>query len=240
MADINNIIYDMDVTIGGPRVDLKVEQFDVIIRQKGYRVTWEQSMYCSCYTPETGQPNYMCPVCHGLGFIYFNPIQTRMVVASISGYKDYERLGLNDMGYAYLTPQSKDKVGFRDRLTFIDFTTNFTQVVSRQAVGTPDTLRYPVTNIILVKMLDTTFYVDVDFMVDPDNPRQIHWINNTVEPGQYYSILYTTKPVYIVTNIEHELRGTYVVSDAHGGERFIELPKKFQIKREDFLHESTR
>jgi len=238
--DMTNIIFETEnIHAGGPRVDLKPEQFDLLIHQKGYRVTWEQAMFCSCYST-SGQPNYECDTCHGLGYVYFNPVETRIAVASIAGNKQQDRIGLNDVGYAYATTKTSDLVGFRDRFTFTDFTTRFSEVVERQPVGIPDILRYPVTSINCVRQLDMIFTIEEDFIVDPNSPRQLLWLTESIVPGDNYSILYITKPVYIVINIEHEIRGSWVVSHALGGEKFVALPKKYQLKREDFLHESTR
>jgi len=238
--DLTDVIFDTpNIHMGGPRVDLKPEQFDLLLQQKGYRVTWEQAMFCSCYS-RSGQPNYECETCHGLGYVYFNPTETRIAVASIAGNKQQDRIGLNDVGYAYATTKTTDLIGFRDRFTFTDFTTRFSEVIERQPLGISDTLRYPVTSINCVRQLDSTYSLGVDFIVDPDNPRKLKWLTEEVTPGDYYSILYITKPVYIVINIEHEIRGSWVVYHALGGERFVTLPKKYQLKREDFLHEPTR
>lgn len=110
------------------RPDFKPELFDSAIRQKGYKMVWEQSMLCSCYDLDSGQPDFRCTHCRGKGYVYFDPQEIRAVVTSLNGHKEQERIGLMDFGTAYLTPSSVDDVGFRDRFTFIDFTIKYTEL----------------------------------------------------------------------------------------------------------------
>lgn len=216
-----------------PRADFKPEAFDTLIKQKGYKVTWQQGMFCSCYDSRSGQPDYNCPTCKGKGYIYFGDTVTRALVTSINGHKEQEHIGLQDLGSAYLTPLSTDEVGFRDRFIFEDFTMKYSQLVKR-GQGNEDDLRYPAIEIIAVRKLDSEFKWGVDFELSADGKRII-WLNSPLYESDSYSVLYTTKPVYIAINPIHELRGTYTMAKNGGLEGFVKLPKQFQIKREDFI-----
>jgi hypothetical protein len=214
-----------------PRADFKPEQFDILVQQKGYKAIWEKGMFCPCYALESGQPDYSCSECGGKGYVYFDPQEIRVLVTSISGRKEQEHIGLNELGTAYMTPTSKDQVGFRDRFTFPDFRMKFSQLVTN--VGTTDTMRYNVKEMIAVRSKTTVFKVGVDYRIVGD--RGLEWIYPAVSEGQQYSVLYMTTPVYIAINPIHELRGTYTMYKERGNEVFVELPKQFQIKREDFI-----
>ena len=218
----------------GTRVDLKPELFDTAIIQKGMKVIWEQTMFCSCYSQRSGQPGYNCPACKGNGYVYFGRVLTKALITGISGRKDQDRIGLNELGTAYLTTLTSDNVGFRDRFTFLDFTMKYSQVLTRGNVGENDDLAYEARSIISVRMLNTVYVPDVDYTLSEDH-MQIIWINNPIPTGKNYSILYNTPPVYIATNPVHELRGTYSMWKHGGAEVFTPLPKQFQIKRVDFL-----
>ena len=215
-----------------PRADFKGEQFDTLIQQKGYRLLWQQGMFCSCYVPESGQPDYTCLTCKGKGYIYFGDTETRALVTSINGRKEQEHIGLQDLGSAYLTPLSTDNVGFRDRFVFLDFTMKYSQVITHE--GEIDDLRYPAMDIIAVRRLDDVIRRGVDFHLSKDN-KSIEWITDILEIGDKYSILYTTRPVYIAINPIHELRGSYTMLKGGGLEKFVKLPNQYQIKREDFI-----
>ena len=94
-----------------PRVDLRPELFDTAIQQQGYRMIWEQAMYCSCYDRTSGQPDMVCGSCYGKGYKYINPQEIRALATSISANKDLDRVGLNEMGTAYLTAPSTCNIG---------------------------------------------------------------------------------------------------------------------------------
>lgn len=216
------------------RADFKAETFDIIIRQKGFRIKWEQGMFCSCISNDTGQPDYNCPICKGKGYVYFDPTETKVIVTSISGRKDQERIGINEQGTAYMTPLSTDFVGFRDRITFLDFQVKFSEVITRSDTDL-DELSYNAFSTIALRNLGTTYKRGVDFDITKSGSH-IQWIKeDLISPGTRYSILYMINPVYIAINPIHELRGTYSMLKGGGEEYFIQLPSQYQIKREDFL-----
>lgn len=235
MANPGDIIFDRDLTIGGPRATLKPEKFDKLLEDNGYRVIWEQGMFCSCIKTFSGQPDYLCPACQGKGYIYINATQTRMFFSSVGGTKHQERIGLNDTGYAYVTPMTKDMVGHRDRITFLDFTAKYSQVLLKEDHVTPITLSYPVKSMLAMRVLNQVYTEGVDFNIDPDDRTKLVWLTESVPISSHFSLLYTVAPVYIVVGIEHEIRGTYTVEGGRGGEIIRELPKRFQVKREDAL-----
>jgi hypothetical protein len=219
----------------GARADFKPQLFDTLIEQKGYRMKWEQGMFCSCLREDSGQPSYGCPACKGEGYIYFEPTDIRAVVTSINGNKQQDRPGLDDMGSAYLTPSSRHNVGFRDRFTFMDFTAKFSEIIKRSDNGVPDRLRYPAKEIISVRKLDKIFSRGTHFDVSEDGTELLWKPSYEISTGDRYSVLYNINPVYIAIGPIHEIRGTYTMAKAGGLEAFVQLPKQFMIKREDFL-----
>ncbi|AYP68582.1 hypothetical protein EalM132_00070 [Exiguobacterium phage vB_EalM-132] len=218
-----------------PRADFKPEAFDTLVLQKGYRVLWEQGTFCSCYQ-ESGQPDYNCPVCSGKGYIYVNPTEIRVLVTSINGHKEQNKLGLHEAGSAYLTPTSKDNVGYRDRFLFMDFTMKYSEVLERGA-GDTDRLRYEAIDVIYSHKLGEPLLRGVHYELVNRN-RAIQWKPDApIYEGEKYGILYNTRPVYIAINPVHELRGTYTKYKGRGEELFVKLPNQYQIKREDFIEQ---
>jgi len=214
-----------------PRVDLRPELFDTAIQQQGYRMIWEQAMYCSCYDRTSGQPDMVCGSCYGKGYKYINPQEIRALATSISANKDLDRVGLNEMGTAYLTAPSTCNIGYRDRFTIVDFTTRFSEIL--EYTGN-DRLRYPATEIVAVYQLNQEYRRGVHFNLSEDK-MYLEWITKDLELDTRYSVLYDLTPVYIAMGPIHDLRGTYTLKGMKGMEGFMQLPKQFQIKREDFL-----
>lgn len=227
-----------------PRADFRPELFDSAILQKGLKVVWEQGMLCSCHDAISGQPNYNCPVCHDKGYVYFSPKKTRVLVTGLKAPRNQDHIGLEDMGVAYITPLSEDLMGFRDRITFPDFTIKYSETIMKIDPSTVDgqyvldveTSRYEIIDVVCLRVLDQVYVRTQDFDISEDHKHFI-WKNDKIPYGTRFSILYTTHPSYILINPIHELRGTYVVSGTKSAsqDRFIMLPKQYQIKREDFI-----
>lgn len=232
--DVTRAINTLYESAMAARADIKPELFDLAIRQKGYRIRWEQGMYCSCADRQSGQPNYVCPACKNKGFVYFNPTEIRALVTSISGTKDQNnRVGLDELGTAYLTPESRDKIGYRDRFTFLDFTIKFSEVI-RGKNTLKHELRYPAKKVLSVRILNEEYQQGIHYNLSDDG-WYIIWEEMPAYGDLTYSILYTTNPVYIAIGPIHELRGTYTLRQGQGREVFLQLPDQYQIKREDFL-----
>lgn len=222
-----------------PRADLRADTFDVAIEQKGYRVIWEQALFCPCMSIESGQPDYECSSCHGKGYRYIRPTSIRALVTSINGRKDQHRIGLDEVGGAYLTPPSQSNVGFRDRFTFQDFTTKFSEVLTRGEIGTSERLRYNCLTVVALFSMQGELHMGVDYAISEDNLHVKFLKEDLMYEGDRYSILYNIRPVYVALNPIHDLRGTYTTHKAKGMEKFVQLPKQFQIRREDFVDDAT-
>ncbi|WIT25812.1 hypothetical protein [Bacillus phage SPO1L1] len=221
----------------GVRVDFRVEEFDRLIQQKGYKVMWEQAMYCTCYYNSeidqfSGQPDYHCPHCQGEGFTYLDPVEIRVVATSISDSVDQSKIGLNELGTAYITPTRDTIVGLRDRFTFVDFTIRYSQIIILSGNKT-DKLKYAPTKLLAVRTPEgNIFKPGVDCKLTSEG---VEWVNSPGHEGQVVSVLYQGLPRYIALGPIHELRGTYLMSKNKGMETFARLPQQFQIKREDML-----
>jgi hypothetical protein len=214
------------------RIDLKPEEFDRAIYQKGAKIIWQKSMFCSCVDETTGQPDYNCPACKGKAYIFFDPKEIRAVVTGLSGDKDQIPIGLLDVGSAYMTTRASDLVGFRDRLTFVDFLTPHSQVITFTDDPEGEELRYECEQVVSVRILSSEIPVD-QYSISADKKR-ILFNPGYLSMGEKFSILYQIKPVYIVVDVPHELRGTYV-KFGQPQETWVNLPKQFRIKREDLM-----
>lgn len=235
-VDANSITGAIQVasdSLMAARADLDAPLFDKAIEQKGYRMIWEQGMFCSCLSLDSGQPDYVCTACDGKGYIWITPQEVRALVTSISGNKDQGKIGLDEIGTAYLTPPSKYKMGYRDRFTFLDFTIKFSEVI-RGSNTLKHKLRYPAIGILSVHILGEQYFEGVHFDKSEDG-WYIIWREMPIYGDLDYGILYTTNPVYIAIGPTHELRGTYTLKKGKGSELFVKLPDQYMIKREDFL-----
>lgn len=87
---------------------LHVEKFEQMIARRGRKVRWREAVICSCWNLTSGQPAYQCPACHGLGYIYENPIEDVVLLMSVTHSKGYEEMaGMFEIGDAIMTVPKK-------------------------------------------------------------------------------------------------------------------------------------
>lgn len=217
------------------RVDFYTDEFDRAVHQKGARVIWEKSMLCSCIDPQSGQADFTCPSCKGKAFIYFDPKEIRALVYGVDNRNDNQPVGLLDVGTSLLTTRSSDLVSFRDRLTFVDYRTAYSQVLTYSDEDEVEgvLLKYQADAIISVKNLSYEIPSD-KYKISPDDSQRIIFEPGTLMNGDRFSILIRTRPVYIVIDMPHELRGTFVKFGKPTEEWNI-LPRQLMIKREDLM-----
>jgi len=157
-------------------------------------------------------------------------------VSSVSGNKEQDRIGLQELGSAYATFSAEDDVGYRDRITFADSTIRYTEVIFKSEQGKNDKLNFKAINIMALKTIDATYNQGEHFTLSDDG-LEIVWDPSFtgINAGEMYSVLYNMHPAYIALNPIHEIRGTYTMYHTLGQEVYKPLPKQFMIKREDFV-----
>ena len=230
---------DIPYKWNGPRAEFKPDLFEKAIETYGLRVIWQKSMLCPCLDSYGGQPQIGCPSCRGKGYLYFDPIETRVLLSSISGNKEQDRIGLQELGSAYATFKASDEVGYRDRIMFVDSTIRFSEIRTRSTPNAEgksiDSLSYKALSVVSVRTMDKVIN-STDFSISQDG-LSLQWNKGVsdVAVGQQYSVLYVINPSYIAMNPLHEIRGTYTTHNTHGFEKYVPLPKQFMIKREDFV-----
>lgn len=213
------------------RVDFYPDQFDQIVHQKGARVIWEKAILCACIDEDRHQADYNCLYCSGKGFQYFDPLDIRAAITNINRDENQGNVGFVDVGTALVTTKSTDNVNFRDRLTFIDFTTNYSEVVTVED-GVAK-LKYDVNDVTMVMNGELKFKEGEHYTLN-DTQTEIHFEDGVISDGERVSVLMVVRPSYIVIDMPHDLRGTFI-KFGEPEETWFKLPKQLQIKREDLI-----
>jgi len=181
----------------------------------------------------TGEGRYECPACHGRGYLYHSAQDIIAIFTRVSGDpKGYLPWGEWTKGMAGLTVLPEHVPAFQDRITLTDSVLVYRETLQRK--GAVEGLRYP----IVTRALDTTpdplsvgvlycikasatglvdpvggvMVEDTDFTVT--EAGKISWIDgNGGSPpavGDFYSISYYAAPRYVVVDIPHAFRDTWV------------------------------
>lgn len=224
------------------RVNLYEELFDDVIEDRGHWAEWQRAAVCHCVTRDSGQPDFMCPVCGGSGYRYLPAKKIKVAVTSMSGQIELKTLETREPGTAYITPKSDVIMGYKDRLRFIDFNCVFSEVLhwseSQDGRGiSPKTYRN-IKDVVSLVDDQYEYELNTDFEITEDG-YHLRWLNEDYIPnldGKNMSLLYLTTPSYIVTDLIHELRATLSDRKSGGQVTFRELPKQYKVNREDFIY----
>lgn len=114
--------------IGKPRVDFGGDDFDVLVFQKGLDITWESSILCPCKLDGRGNiPT--CINCSGSGYVFINPVKTKMVVQSMNLTTKNTSWSLEKVGMVSITTRHSDNVGDMDRITLDKTVSKMSQIL---------------------------------------------------------------------------------------------------------------
>jgi len=199
-------------------VDFDRDQFTRYIDDKGYLITWEKAVLCP-NVPGTGlSPRdhaIGCPVCGGAGFVYVDPIPTKMLMQGVKLSQSFYAYGRWDSGGMLVTAEPEFALDCYDRLTLGNGVGRFTQRVVRLRSAAADVLKYAPLCFHYVAWVGRSgglirFQAGVDFRVSADG-SSIEW-PGAVQPdaGSFYSVCYDYRPRYVVTDLLHQHRDSTI------------------------------
>lgn len=216
------------------QVDFDRDEFTRLLYGKGYDVCWEKAAFCPNRPPDGLAPkdhDINCTLCEGTGFIYFDPVPTRMLVQTVKLNESFYAYGRWDAGSAMVTALPEFRLNYWDRLTLGNGVARFQELVRRQPEG-DDLLKYEPLSIEYVAWVNRSkelviFTKDEHFaLVD----GSLHWYEGVVHPdaNDYYTVAYSYRPRYIVLDLIHHHRVS-TVKDQH-----LEFPVQ-AVAKLDFL-----
>lgn len=221
------------------RVDFERNEFDVLVRQKGYKVLWSAAELCPCrLNSSTDQADPSCDYCGGGGFFYTFPDPgeptlpeylaeghldlpdaraTQAVVTQMTNDPQiYERFGEWISGTANLTTFSFHRVGYRDRFRIRDATQVYRQIVKAPESGVlvvgrryDVELRYPVVKVRRVFEIPSGG-APRDLTEHAEVQDDGTLKLDGVTPGRLLSISYEMNPTWVVIDFPMAVRATLI------------------------------
>jgi hypothetical protein len=116
------------------RVDFNKSGFDKLVWDKGYAVIHEKALKCPCVSKNTNQQSN-CHNCGGVGWIFVNATETRMVISSMNMTTKFSQWSETNMGTASITALAETETSYMDRLTVLDANTIFGEVLFLKQYG---------------------------------------------------------------------------------------------------------
>lgn len=130
---------------GPPRADLVKPDFDTLIYQKGRDVIYETALQCPCKSESTNQSSG-CKNCGGTGWVFINPIETRMVLQGIDMVNEYRPWSEELRGVVNITAHSEINLSHMDRITALDGESIHNEILFLKKKGS-EVFTYTVYNI---------------------------------------------------------------------------------------------
>lgn len=225
------------------RVDFLATDFTDLITQKGYNVKIEFSVRCPCIDPSTGRGVPNCSNCDGRGNYYYQSTNTKGLITRMNKEVQMgDSIGALEPGYAYLTLPHTSFISVFDRVTNLDSTVIYSEVVLHN--GTEDSLTYvPVGSVLYaaIQASPTSPIVPLnqgtDYTLDVDgNITYSEALSPTLTSGQGITFRYYCNPIWIVKDTNNYVRDTFVLF-GNPTDTFTNMPIRALMKLE-FMGES--
>lgn len=98
------------------RADLNRSDFDLLIQQKGRDVIYERGLQCPCKS-KSGNQLSTCRNCGGTGWLFINPINTRMIITQLAVTSDFKPWSEEARGTINITCIESINLSFMDKIT---------------------------------------------------------------------------------------------------------------------------
>lgn len=218
---------------GQPQVYFRPKDFDAAIWSHGYDITCEQAIRCPCQGA-SGAPMPDCQNCHGSGYFYVNPIQTRALITGLNRITQYVQWAPELMGTAAITVRDTDKelISYLNRIVVNDEYAWFTELkvahtmvddivavfLSYAPIDIVAVFLYMGADVPLYK-LDPTVYE-----VSPNNKYCVQFAAGNVPEGAGVSFLYKHRVEYHIIDAPHEIRASMQANKQSGALEVIKMP----------------
>jgi len=133
--------------------------FDKFIWDKGYRVIHEKVLQCPCKSVRVNQKS-SCRNCGGSGWIFINPVETRMSINGMNKDTTFKEWSQENRGTAGITCMTDMTLCFMDKITIVESENLFNEV--RHFVKSEDDKLFTYCSYLIKTIEYIGLYVDDD------------------------------------------------------------------------------
>jgi len=219
--------------LGQPQVYFRPKDFDAAIWSHAYDIRCEKAVRCPCQGA-SGAPMPDCQNCHGSGYFYVNPRETRALITGLNRITNYVQWAPELMGTAAITVRDEDKnyLSYLDRVVVLDEYAIFSEMVVGRQMDEETVavfLSYAPLQIeaVFIYRGATEPLVKLDpsvYKILPDNPYCVKFLPGNVLDGQGVSFLYKHRVEYHIIDLPHEIRASMQANKQTGALEVIKLP----------------
>jgi hypothetical protein len=201
------------------RADLDQATFDNLVDEKGREVLFETALQCPCKSASAGQLG-TCKNCGGTGWIFINPIQTRMILSAVNIVSDFKPWSEEMRGTVNVTCKASINLCQMDRITDLNGDAIFSEVLFLKQKGEQifTYTTYDVKEVLYIGLFVTDILPLRKLIQDEDyvvNGQTIEIINSDligldVDPKDVsFTIRYKHAPSFCVIELKRETMPTF-------------------------------
>lgn len=216
------------------RVDLRIPDFDKLLRQKGANICVYRSMYCPNVKSADGAEHQIdCTLCGGSNYVDVDPIKTRVFIQSQDLQKVMTEGGDVDGNTVLMTFPIGVELQYFTRVELVDFTENYFQRVYRAPGTSVDILKFKACRVNVVMDQDgVQYYQQQDFNLDPNG--NILWgSGRKPADSKVYSVHYEMHIQFRAVKAMHVSRFTQYKNDIAIEQ--VKLPEQWMMTKEFLL-----
>jgi len=233
-----NIQPSLNYPVNTPdRVDFDKDNFDTLVGQKGRSVKLERSLLCPCKGVSSNQQS-SCKNCGGSGYIYYNPITTKMVIQGMDKSVDWKPWSEESAGVINITSFEEDQIAVFDKVTVLEANSIFSEALNFK-YSSALSQYFSYTTYPIKKMLYSGLFIDVntvltrltegtDFSYNGDRILLNNSYYNPTSLPKTITVKYVHAPVYLIMVMKRDSMESY---DYETGDKLIRLPVSAMAKR---------
>jgi len=230
-----------------PTIEFRRRDFDAAVWLKGYRVFIEKAVRCPC-EGQIKNALSSCTNCHGVGFFFINPLETRALTTSINRDTRYKEWSPELIGNISISVRDDltENLSFYDKITFKDKTGFHSEVLTIRNSGAPNNQDFVFLVYRPLEILDVWVFngsanaliriPTSQYAINTTN-RYILNLNIANKPTNFNEVVavrYRHEVQYNVIDIPHEIRASNII-DTDGRLTRIDLPVNAIARRSHLL-----
>lgn len=211
---------------------VNLDAIRALIQAQHPNVLWEKSALCPNMIDD-GSHNPKCSMClHGI--LFFDAQRVSMLVQAANLQQQFFIQGQFKAGSSLITSLPDNPISYGDRITIINNKVRTSDVRKRTQNSLIDKPKYPIIDVILLRTSSTEYKMGTDFDVTEEG--FLKWTPSKKRrpaDGEWYTIVHTHRPVYLITDLVHQHRERRV-KQGTSLEQTVVLPIQ-GLARLDFL-----
>lgn len=184
---------------------MNADAFKALIQAQSPPLLWEKAATCPCRL-DNGDHDPTCTLCsHGI--YYYDGQEVPMLITSASLQQNFYMQGSLDMGSIMVTSLYENPISYGDRITIKANEVRDNELKQRTKGTRIDSLKFPALAISYVRTRERIFVKDSDYWITATG--MLEWSkskNSRPEDGEFFTVVYTRWPVYVITEMLHHHR----------------------------------